>query len=206
MNTYFALNVISATQKITVTFSGLGGPNGNPGFPQAVLSEFYDVGTVSAFDGGSSNSSSRTTNTITTTTPGDLIYEWGTDISAMDTEYGAVFNGASITAGPGFTLLSSDLQTGSADQFMVQDAAGPINPTFSASGSDTWSSVALALQSGQAGTPPPQTGIRIVHVQHEMIAWPGHTSPVTLAFPSSGNLLVAMFTRDNNFRNKNHRQ
>jgi hypothetical protein len=32
-----------------------------------------------------------------------------------------------------------------------------------------------------------------------MIAWPGHTSPVTLAFPSSGNLLVALFTGTTSF-------
>src|SRR5262249_43576728 len=31
-------------------------------------------------------------------------------------------------------------------------------------------------------------------MQHSIIAWPAHTSPVTLAFPSTGNLLVGSLT------------
>jgi len=193
MRLYYALNVAAGTRAITVTFNGLGGPNGNYGFPQSVVSEFYNVAAVSAFDGQSSSASSKTTGAITTSAAGDLIYQWGTDVSAGDVNWGVQFNGTGITAGSGFTLLSADLQTGSADQYMVQSAAGTITPTFSTSGSDTWSSLAIALKSASAGTPPP-SGIRIVHVQHQMIAWPGHTSPVTVAFPSSGNLLVGSFT------------
>jgi uncharacterized repeat protein (TIGR01451 family) len=193
MDLYYALNVAAATQTINITFAGLGGPTGNNAYPQAVISEFYNVASVSALDGSRANATSRTTGAITTTVPGDLIYEWGVDVSAIDYNYGIQFNGSSITAGPGFTLLSADLQTGSADQYMVQTVAGNVSPTFTASGTDTWSSLAIALKSALAGTPPP-LGIRIVHMQHTVVAWPGHTTPVTLAFPSSGNLLAGLFT------------
>jgi uncharacterized repeat protein (TIGR01451 family) len=193
MNLYYALNIAAGTQTITIAFNGLGGPGGSYGFPQAVISEFYNVATVSAFDGMSGNASARSAGAITTTSAGDLIYEWGTDVSAGDFNYGVQFNGTSITAGAGFTLLSADLQTGSADQFAIQTSAGTIGPTFSASGSDVWSSLAIALKSASSGTPPPP-GIRIVHVQHQMVAWPGHTTPANVAFPSSGNLLVGLFT------------
>ncbi len=189
---YYALNVASGTQKITITFSGLGGGS-YPAFPQAVVSEFYNIVSASALDGSSSSSNSRTTGSITPTIAGDLVYEWGVDVSATDPNYGIQFNGTSITAGTGFTLLSADLQTGSADQYKVQSTTGSITPTFTASGTDTWAAVAMALKACACGTPPPN-GIRIVHVQHTMIAWPGHSSPVTLQFPSSGNLLVGLFT------------
>jgi hypothetical protein len=190
---YFATSVASGTQKITITFSGLAGPGGSLGFPQAVISEFYNVALASALDGSASSANTRTTGSITPTTAGDLVYHWGVDVSATDPNYGIQFNGSSITAGTGFTLLGADLQTGSADQYFVQPAAAAITPTFSASGSHTWASVAMALKSCTCGTPPPNT-IRIVHVQHTMIAWPGHSNPVTMQFPTSGNLLVGLFT------------
>lgn len=190
---YIATNVVAGTQSITITFSGLGGPNGSYAFPQAVVSEFYNVATSGAIDGSSSSISSRTTGSITPTAAGDLIYHWGFDVSATDVNYGIQFNGSSVTAGTGFTLLSADLQTGSADQYEVLPTATAVTPTFTASGSDTWASLAVALKPCTCGTPPP-AGMRIVHVQHTMIAWPGHTTPVTMQFPSSGNLLVGMFT------------
>src|SRR5262249_53822771 len=114
MTLYYALNVAAGTQTITVTFDGLDGPGGHYGFPQAVASEFYNVATVSAFDGMSGSATSTTAGSFTTTSPGDLIYEWGIDASAVDATAGGQFNGSSITAGPGFTLLSADLQVGSA--------------------------------------------------------------------------------------------
>jgi hypothetical protein len=100
---------------------------------------------------------------------------------------------SSITAGAGFTLLGADLQAGSADQYLVQPTATAITPTFAASGSHTWASVAMALKSCTCGTPPPNT-IRIVHVQHTMIAWPGHSTPVTLQFPVQRQPACGLFT------------
>jgi hypothetical protein len=191
MSLYYALNVKGGTQNITLTFSGLGSTNG---YPQAVISEFYNIAQVSAADGSSGNATSRTAGSITTTTTGDLIYHWGVDFSDTNGN-GGNYNGNSITPGFGFTLLSADLQVGSADQYEVLSSTGSINPTFTATGSATWGSLALALKSGNAGTPPP-SGIRIVHVQHTLlnsVRAQGRPNPVVMQFPSSGNLLVGLY-------------
>ena len=191
MNSYYVLNAIDGTQTIKVNFSGL---SITPGFPQAVVSEFYNVATVNAFDGSAASSTSRTAGTITTTAPGDLIYEWGASLSTSDINGGA-FNGTSITAGTDFTLLSADLQVGSGDQYQIQPGAGPITPTFSASGSAVWGSLAIALKSATAGTAPPP-GIRIIHLQHTLmqaVRAQNREEPIVMQFPSSGNLLVGLY-------------
>jgi len=191
MNMYYVLNAVAGTQTITVHFTGL---TTTPGFPQAVVSEFYNVATSNAFDGSSASSTSRTAGPITTTAPGDLIYEWGASLSSSNINGGA-YNGTSITAGAGFTLLSADLQVGSSDQYQIQPTAGTITPTFSASGSATWGSVAIALKSATAGTAPPP-GIRIIHLQHTLlqsVRAQNRAVPIVMQFPSSGNLLVGLF-------------
>src|SRR5436190_5383120 len=191
INLYYVLNAVDGTQTITVHFSAL---TTTPGFPQAVVSEFYNVATSNAFDGSSASSTSRTAGPITTTAPGDLIYEWGASLSSSNINGGA-YNGTSITAGTGFTLLSADLQVGSSDQYHIQPTAGPITPTFSASGSATWGSVAIALKSATAGTAPP-LGIRIIHLQHTLlqsVRAQNRVQPIVMQFPSSGNLLVGLF-------------
>ncbi len=142
MSLYYALNVAGGTQTITIAFGGLGSANG---YPQAVVSEFYNVAQVSAADGSSGSATSRTAGAIATTAAGDLIYHWGVDFSDTNGNGGA-YNGGSIAAGAGFTLLSADLQVGSADQYQVQSSAGSISPTFTASGAATWGSLALALK------------------------------------------------------------
>ena len=188
MNSYYVLNAISGTQTIVIHFSGLAS---TPGFPQAVVSEFYNVAIANAFDGSAASSVSRTTGTIVTTGSGDLIYEWGASLSSSNATGGA-WNGATITAGTNFTLLSADLQVGSGDQYYLQPSAGSITPTFAASGSATWGSLAIALKPAQAGTPP-GSGIRIVHVQHTLLASAmvqGRSNPIMMQFPSSGNLLI----------------
>ena len=192
MSLFYALNVAGGTQRVTVTFNGL---SGIPSHAQAVLSEFYNIAPVSAFDGSSGSASSRTPGSINTTVNGDLVYEWGAALSAA-TDNGGTYNGASIAAGTNFTLLSADLQVGSADQVRVQPSAGTITPTFSASGTSTWGSLALALKSATAGTPPP-SGIRVVNVQYTLIAAPhsqNRTAPTRIQFPSSGNLLVGLLS------------
>jgi hypothetical protein len=191
MNLYYALNAIAGTQTIRVNFSGL---SSTPAFPQAVVSEFYNVATANAFDGSAASSTSRTAGTMTTTAPGDLIYEWGASLSSSNINGGA-FNGTSITAGTGFTLLSADLQVGSGDQYQIQPTPGSITPTFSASGSAVWGSVAIALKSATAGTAPPP-GIRIIHLQHTLlqaVRAQNRSNPIVMQFPSSGNLLIGLY-------------
>ena len=187
MSLYYAPNVAAGTKKIEVHFS-------NGSYPHAVISEFYNVATLNPLDGSAGSSTSRTAGTITTTQAGDLIYEWGASLSSTYSEGGA-FNGTSIGAGTNFTLLSADLQVGSGDQYFVQPAAGPVTPTFSASGNATWGSLAVALKSAQAGTAPP-TGIRIVHLQHTLlqsVRAQNRSEPIVMQFPSNGNLLIGLY-------------
>jgi hypothetical protein len=191
MSLYYVLGAIGGTQNIVIYFTGSTTSNE---FPQAVVSEFYNVATVSALDGSGSSPNSLT-DSVTTTTPGDLIYQWGVDFSDTNSN-GGNYNGMSITAGPGFTLLSADLQVGSADQYEVQSNPGTVATTFTVSGTATWGSLALALNSASAGTPAPAS-IRIVHVQHTLLSsvYSGQKrpTPIVMQFPSSGNLLVASF-------------
>jgi hypothetical protein len=191
MNLYYVLNATSGTKTIRVNFSGLSNRNA---YPQGVVSEFYNVATANAFDGSAASATSRTAGVITTTAPGDLIYEWGASLSSSNTNGGA-FNGTSISAGTGFTLLSADLQVGSSDQYKIQPTAGTITPTFSASGTAIWGSLAIALKSAAAGTPPPP-GMRIIHLQHTLlqaVRAQNRPDPIIMQFPSSGNLLVGLF-------------
>ena len=191
MDLYYVLNAVDGTQTIEIHFSGLSQTNA---YPQAVVSEFYNVATANAFDGSAASSTSRTAGTLTTTAPGDLIYEWGASLSSSNVNGGA-FNGTSITAGSGFTLLSADLQVGSADQYQIQPSAGPITPSFSASGSHVWGSLAIALKSATAGTAPP-AGIRIVHLQHTLlqaVRAQNREEPIVMQFPSTGNLLIGLY-------------
>jgi hypothetical protein len=185
MSLYYCLNAIAGSQNITVTFNGL---QSTPAFPQAVVSEFCDVATAAALDGSAGRyhqyNSVRRFN-----------LSMGIDFSDTNANGGA-FNGTSITPGPGFTLLSADLPVGSADQYYVQPSAGAITPSFTTAGSAAWGSVALALKSAQAGTMPPP-GIHIVHVQHTLLASQraqDFSTPIAMQFPSSGNLLVGLYS------------
>jgi hypothetical protein len=84
---------------------------------------------------------------------------------------------------------------GSADQYYVQPSAGAITPSITTSGSATWGSLALALQSASAGTPP-SSGIHIVHIQHTLLAAAiaqNRRTPIVMQFPCSGNLLVGLY-------------
>jgi hypothetical protein len=188
MALYYASNAAPGTQTITITFAGF------PTNVQAEASEFYNVA-ATAPDGMIGSSGSTTVGTITTSAAGDLIYEWGADLSDSDVGGGSYNATTSIAAGAGFTLLSADLQVGAADQFEVQPAAGEVTPTFTAPGTSTWGSLAIALQAAPGGTPPPP-GIRIVHVQHTLldsISVQDRPTPSVIQFPSSGNLLVGLF-------------
>jgi hypothetical protein len=191
---YYASNVSAGAQVVTVTFNGISGVN-TAVSTQGVLSEFNNVsGTLD----GSSIAASTATGIITTTTPGDLIYHWGVAVSA-NTPYGGGYNGQSIMAGSGFTLLSADLQVGSCDQYEVQGSAGAVNPSFSPSGSARWGSLAIALKSSASGSAP-GNGMRIVHVQHTLVGsltTTANAAPIALQFPSSGNLLVGLWNGPN---------
>ena len=203
---YYALNITSATQLVTVTFSGLttNTSGAGTGYPQCVLSEWYNIATSSAVDGTAVGSStSKTAGSITTTANGDLVYQWGVDISDTTTGAGPSFNGTSITKGSGFTLITSDLQIGLIEQYQIQSTAGAISPAFTTSGAAVWGSLAIAFKSASAGTAP-GGGVRVVGVMHTSFC--GNVNTVTnaistLAFPTLGNLIVGAYQGEFGFIN-----
>jgi hypothetical protein len=203
---YYLPNATAGVTSVVITFSGLSTDNsgyGN-GAPHAVLSEWYNVATASPSDGSSNNPSSKSGGSITTTVAGDLIYQWGIDLTDAPFAGGsnAGFNGTSITAGSGFTLLSADLQVGSCDQYQIQSSAGAISPSFSTSGSATWGSLALALKAASAGTAPSSTAMRIVNTYTVSLSGTngiGNQIINNLQFPCQGNLLVAAYQGGTNY-------
>jgi hypothetical protein len=173
---FYATGVVAGTRDITVTFD-----KALSGF-QAEISEFYNVAVNFALDGSSGSATSAnptiSAGALTTTVPGDLIYNYVTT-----NDFGAPIT--SITSGTGFTLLSADRLRASAAQYGVQVDAGIVNPTMTVASKGTMNSLAIVLKAATAGTPPPP-GIRVVHVYHGY--WLG--TPAKLQFPSTGNLLV----------------
>jgi hypothetical protein len=174
---FYVTGVIAGTRDIIVTFDAK-----LSGF-QAQISEFYNVAVNFALDGSSGSATSPNpaiaAGSLTTTVPGDLVYNYVTT-----NDFGATIT--SITAGAGFTLLSADRLRASAAQYTVRTQAGAVNPAMTvASASGTMNSLAIALKGAAAGTPP-APGIRVTHVYHGY--WLG--SPAKLQFPSTGNLLV----------------
>ena len=174
---FYVTGVVAGTRDITVTFD-----KALSGF-QAQISEFYNVAVNFAVDGGSGTATSAnpaiTAGNVTTTMPGDLIYNYVTT-----NDFGAPIT--AITAGPGFTLLSADRLRGSAAQYAVQSDPGVINPAMTVTSlRGSMNSLTIALKAATAGTAP-APGIRVVHVYHGY--WLGN--PAKLQFPSTGNLLV----------------
>jgi hypothetical protein len=178
-STYVALNVAAGTQNITVTFD-----TGLYGF-QFCATEAYNVLSASAVDGRSSATTTGTgtvaSGSVTTTSPGDLIYQYGYDTdNTLLTSTGMT----GMTSGPGFTFLSADVMLGTFAQYQVQSSAGAILPVVTVAGvTDAFNTVAIALRGGIQGSAPPP-GIRIVGVHHVDYYHPG-----TIIIPSSGNLL-----------------
>jgi len=178
-STYVALNVAGGTQNITVTFDA-----SLYGF-QFCATEAYNVLSAFAVDGSSSATTSGTgtiaSGSITTSSPGDLIYQYGYDTdNTLLTSTGMT----GMTSGPGFTFLSADVMLGTFAQYQVQSSTGAILPVVTVAGvTDAFNTVAIALRGGIQGSAPPP-GIRIVGVHHVDYYHPG-----TIIIPSSGNLL-----------------
>lgn len=184
-----AFNIAAGARVISLCF------NSDPGtFVQPMATEFDNV---IGFDGseiatqGDSNVASP--GSMTATVSGDLVYQVAVSLS---------FNQSSFTAssqsGVTWNLLSADLMDGLAGQYGVDSSTGAINPIISMGTSQKWISAGILLKAGNSGSIP--SGMRIVHLVHENL--PTHTaaggngnqfpSPLSLMFPSSGNLLVAM--------------
>lgn len=194
---YYLANCVSGSTGVNIVFSG------SPSYPHGDVSEWYNIATSSPVDGTPSNSStSKTAGSITTANSGDLVMEWGLDLS--DNGSGGQANLTSITAGSGYTLVSADLQVGSCVQYQVQSSAGAINPTFTSSGAATWGSLAIAFKAAASGTAPSTNAMRIVNLyQVSLCGGVGSTFATqeinSLQFPSQGNLLVASWQSGGRF-------
>jgi hypothetical protein len=164
------------------------------GYVQPMATEFENV--VAADGAGAGNSGSGTSATSGSLTPSvgaDLVYQVVASLSVKQSSFTAGHLGLDSAR-----LLSADLMDGFAGQYGINNSAGAITPAMTLGSSDKWVSAAVSLKAGSAGSVP--SGMRIVHLVHENVPYnvpAGGTgnpfpNPLSLQFPTSGNLLVAM--------------
>jgi chitodextrinase len=185
-----AFNVAPGARVISVCFPS--SPGGGGGAHLAVMaSEFTNVvGIDGSGTGVNSNGTTVTAGNLTPSAANDLIYQitFSTSISQSSFAAGSQSNIA-------WNLLSADLQDGLAAQYGEYSSVGALNPTMSMGTSNGFVSAAVLFETGTAGSIP--TGMRIVHLQHESICGvatcgSSFPNPVSLQFPSTGNLMVAL--------------
>ena len=190
MSCMVATNVAAGTNQITLALFA------SATFLQFEYSEWFNISTAAlatALDGTGSavlvSGSTVATSPFTTTQDGDLILHWVTNDGGT--------NNTSFTKGSGFTLLTANVNpqiAPSAVQYQVQATHGSITPTMTlGGGAPTCDTLAIALKSASAGTPPP-AGMRLAGVQKCGVG-PSTTS-VALQFPHIGNLICLVTTHD----------
>ena len=191
---YVALNVTAGTRTISFHQTSV-----NADFAEVTVSEFYNVATSSAVDtshcNGNTGSSgtSITAGSITPSVSGDLLWQYAVNTGGGGSSPNPVssFAAGSQSAIP-WQLLGTSLHDGNAVQAGVYNTTAAINPTFSSGSSEEWTSCVVALKAASAGSAPTNS-FRIIHMLHEQVV-AGASSPVTIEFPSSGNLVVAADT------------
>jgi len=179
---YYAANVIAGAQKITLSFAG-----GGADYVSAVAAEFYNVAAASALDGTAASPATATGTSVsagnlTTASDNDLIFQYAT----QDTDG---TNTAWTQGSSPWALLATDFFDAQAAQYQVQPVHGSITPAFAQGSSKRFNTVAIALKSAAAGTPP-APGIRVVHLMHNHVPQTPQPNPFTLQSPSTGNLIV----------------
>ena len=93
----------------------------------------------------------------------------------------------SFTAGPGFTLITTDIQDGCASEYEVDSGTDSITPAMTLTPASTYTEFVVAFKAASAGTAPRQPYLQ------RMLSWGnGQTSATSFAiqFPASGNFLV----------------
>jgi hypothetical protein len=183
-----AFGVSAGARVISLCFSADPG-----GFVQPMATEFANVTAIDGAGAGDRGTgTSVTPGSLTPSANGDLVFQVVASLGLKQSSFASGMIGSSSGH-----LLSADLMDGWAGQYGVT-AAGAIRPTMSMGTSDKWVSAAVLLKAGSAGGVP--TGMRIVHLVHENVPFnpPAGGSgkpfpnPLSLQFPCSGNLLVAM--------------
>lgn len=192
--TYVLPNATTATQDITITFSGAAGL-----FKAHVL-ELYNVPSSSPTAGSTTNASSTlpvvTAGSFTPSQSGCYLYQIAVDSTFTGGGLGATVLLTGIGAGPGWGLLTGDRGGAWAAQHLVQVSAAAINPrlTFAGAGNSTDSAVSIAVaikQSAGNGTAP--SGLRIVG-QHSIYS---RQDNAKIEVPTFGNLTVGFCDSQN---------
>jgi hypothetical protein len=184
VNAAYALNVASGARVITIALIG-----GMPTHIAATAFEYSNIAASNALDASTTNSgsgSSITAGNFTTTAANDLLWQY----AIQDTSSSTV---TTWTAGPSpWALRTADNLDSQAVQDQFQLSAGGSTPTMTMSPSDTWNTVAIALKPASAGSSAP-AGIRVVGIQHYAVPASFASNPITIQFPCSGNLIVAVW-------------
>ena len=185
VSAWVRLNIAAGIRHLTITPTG----GTSTGFPSYAISEYTNCATSSAVDATFSGNSSAPNFTIgsqTTTADGDLIWMFAADVTSSDGNAMGPF-----TAGPGAILLTADRNSGVVVQEQIQSTHGAINPSFSVSGTDSFTAVAVAVKAAPAGTAP-GPGIRIVKLLQQSIS-PTAGPSFSAQFPTRGNLFAMTY-------------
>lgn len=191
LSIYYAANIAAGVQTITATFVG-----GTPINVSMAYQEWYNVPSASVLDG-----SGNCTATGSNITAGSAISAGSLGMLSYSNDtilYAAVPTAASIsscTAGSGqtdmtWTLMNCDLlSSGGIIQSGPYTTDSALNPKATSGTTTTWLAAAVAIHGIIAGTGPP-SGIYVAGVQHNNTATAAN--PITVQFPCTGNLIVAM--------------
>jgi hypothetical protein len=190
---YYASNVLAATRTITIQ-NNLGSDFVRP---QVSVREYQNVGALDTSSTHIGSSASATAGSLTPTVTGDLLLQFVCRPATVTlaTSSWTAGSQANIT----WALDSADLRDGNAVQWGVYTSTSAINPTCTMGDSSAFLSIALAFKPLAQGGPR-AAGIQILRVHHINLPGSGlagvagvgsaFTSPTTIAFPCSGNLLV----------------
>jgi hypothetical protein len=191
---WYATNVAAGTVTITVTFDTAIYAQ------QFACKEAYNIVASSPLDGtasvASSTTSSVSTGSITTTANGDLVFEYGNYIAGSG-GFNTGSNYANLfVAGPGWSPIIADPESGEFFEDTQQASAGSITPTYDVevvSGiSNAWGAVAAAFKtSSSQGTAPPSSGI---HIDHAFSELGNEATTITFQVPFDGNFIAAAMT------------
>lgn len=200
----YAKNVAPGTETLTFTFDAAVFDF------QVACKEAYHISTAaSPVDGTSSNNNSGfglagpivSSGSITTSTAGDLIFQYGQWFNAgsdLNTGSQGVLG---FAPGNGWSSVVSNTMTGQFFQNVQLPGAGTITPSYDVEAypggiANSWATVAAAFKTDNTkGTPPPSTGIHIDHEDTVMML--GGNNPI-IQIPADGNFLTIATTPTGN--------
>ncbi len=148
---------------------------------------------VDVASGQESSGTSISAGSLTPNSPGEMLLQFAAF------ENNGVPATSSMTAGsqPDITwnLEIAELLDGTGMQSGIYNSTSAINPTFSTGKSNTYISIAIALETANSGGVP--SGMHVISEQHVSMfstadGGPGYADPSVTQFPCAGNLVVVM--------------